>query len=46
MLLRRCRPRGRSDRAGFSIAGPSAAGISRLNAYLDDVLIEVVRLGI
>jgi hypothetical protein len=43
-LIRRVHARG--ELIGFSIAGPSAAGIGRLKAYLDDVLIEVGRLSI
>ncbi|MHB2206556.1 hypothetical protein [Methylobacterium sp. CM6257] len=43
-LIRRVHARG--ELIGFSIAGPSAAGIGRLKAYLDDVMIEVGRLGI
>ncbi|KAA0114905.1 hypothetical protein CIW48_28360 [Methylobacterium sp. P1-11] len=40
--IRRVHARG--ELIGLSIAGPSAAGITRLNAYFDDVLIEVSRL--
>ncbi|MGH1590232.1 hypothetical protein ACRBEV_20225 [Methylobacterium phyllosphaerae] len=41
-LIRKVHARG--ELIGFSIAGTSAAGITRLKAYLDDVLIEVARL--
>ena len=43
-LIRRVHARG--ELIGFSIMGPSAAGIGRLKAYLEDVLIEVTRLTI
>lgn len=43
-LLRRVHARG--ELIGFSIIGPSAAGIGRLKAYLEDVLIEVSRLSL
>lgn len=43
-LLRRVHARG--ELVGFSIVGPSASGIGRLKAYLEDVLIEVSRLSL
>ena len=43
-LLRRVHARG--ELVGFSIVGPSASGIGRLKAYLEDVLIEVSRLNL
>ncbi|MGE7155942.1 hypothetical protein ACQKJ1_19625 [Methylorubrum rhodesianum] len=43
-LLRRVHAR--KELIGFSIVGPSASGIGRLRAYLEDVLIEVARLGL
>lgn len=42
--LRRVHARG--ELVGFSIVGPSASGIGRLKAYLEDVLIEVSRLSL
>ena len=43
-LIRRVHARG--ELIGFSIMGPSAAGIGRLRAYLEDVLMEVTRLSL
>ncbi|MDR7040601.1 hypothetical protein J2X36_005384 [Methylobacterium sp. BE186] len=43
-LIRRVHARG--ELVGFSILGPSAAGIGRLKAYLEDMLIEVAQLSI
>lgn len=43
-LIRRVHARG--ELVAFSIMGPSAAGIGRLKAYLEGVLIEVARVSI
>ena len=43
-LLRRVEARG--ELFGFSVTGPSAASIDRIKAYLEDVLVEVARLGV
>ncbi|MDR7039535.1 hypothetical protein J2X36_004311 [Methylobacterium sp. BE186] len=43
-LIRRVHARG--ELIGFSILGPSAAGIGRLRTYLEDVLVEITRLSI
>ncbi|ACK84908.1 hypothetical protein [Methylorubrum extorquens] len=40
-LIRRVHARG--ELVGFSILGPSATGIGRLKAYLEDILIEVAQ---
>jgi hypothetical protein len=43
-LIRKVHARG--ELIAFSIAGPGSAAIDRIKVYLEDVLIEVARLGI